>query len=69
MQNKCNYEIRNFTNGMSEIAVNRDAIAYVSKAEEGAHFYLTSTNNDGKLVHFHVIESFDDVMTMLNAER
>ena len=56
------------TKGNSEIAVNRDAIAYVSKSEEGAHVYLTSTNEDGKLIHFHVKESFDDVMAMLNAE-
>lgn len=57
------------TKGTSEVAVNRDAIAYVSKAEEGAHIYLTSTNNEGKLIHFHVIESFGDVIAMLNAER
>lgn len=57
------------TKGSSEIAVNRDAIAYVSKAEECTHVYLTSTNSEGKLIHFHVRESFDDVTAMLNAEK
>lgn len=56
------------TKGSSEIAVNRDAITYVSKAEEGAHVYLISTNSEGKLIHFHVREPFDDVIAMLNAE-
>ncbi len=53
----------------SEIAVNRDAIAYVSKSEKGTHIYLTSADNEGKLFHFHMNESFKDVMAMLNAER
>ena len=57
------------TKGASEIAVNRDAIAYVSQGEKGAHVYLTSINSEGKLIHFHVRESFDDVTAMLNAEK
>ena len=56
------------TKGSSEIAINRDAIAYVSQTEEGAHVYLTSTNSEGKLIHFHVRESFDDIIAMLNVE-
>ena len=55
--------------GNSEIAVNRDAIAYISKAEEGAHVYLTSADDEGRLIHFHVRESFDNVVAMLNSER
>lgn len=55
--------------GDLEVAVNKDAIAYVSKAEEGTHVFLTSTNSEGKLIHFHVRESFDDITAVLNAER
>ncbi len=55
--------------GSSEIAVNRDAIANVLQAEEGVYVYLTSTNIKGKLIHFHVQETFDDVTAMLNAEK
>lgn len=57
------------TKGASEIAVNRDAIAYVSKSEEGCHLYFRITDENGKLLHFHVTESFEDVVAMLNAER
>ena len=55
--------------GNSEIAINRDAIAYVSKTKKGTQIYLTSTDGEGKLLNFHVNDSFDDVTAMLNSAR
>ena len=55
------------TKGDIEVAVNRDAIAYVSKSSEGTMLFLKSVDNDGKLIHLYVEESFDIVVSMLNA--
>lgn len=56
------------TKGTSEIAVNSDAVSYVSKQENGAMVFLTSVDNEGKLIHFHVKEPYDEVVAMLNAK-
>ncbi len=54
--------------GDSEIAVNKDAIAYVTKAADWTKLYLKSVDKEGKLIHFHVKEPFSDVIAKLNAE-
>lgn len=56
------------TKGDFEVAINKDALAYVSKSGEGTRLFLKSVDNDGKLIHFHVKERYDDVVAMLNAE-
>ncbi len=56
------------TKANTEVAVNKDAVAYVSKQENGALVFLKSVDNEGKLIHFHVKEPYDDVVAMLNAE-
>lgn len=56
------------TKANTEVAVNKDAVTYVSKQDNGAMVYLKSVDNEGKLIHFHVKESYDDVVAMLNAE-
>ena len=56
------------TKGDLEVAVNKDAVAYVSKSGEGTRLFLKSVDNEGKLIHFHVKEPYDDVVAMLNAE-
>ena len=56
------------TKGDFEVAVNKDAVAYVTKSGSGTVLFLKSVNNEGKLIHIHVKESYDDVVAKLNAE-
>ena len=56
------------TKGDSEVAVNKDAVAYVTKSGSGTVLFLKSVNNEGKLIHIHVEEFYSDVVAMLNAE-
>ena len=56
------------TKGDSEVAVNKDAVAYVTKSGSGTVLFLKSVNNEGKLIRIHVEEFYSDVVAMLNAE-
>lgn len=56
------------TKGDFEVAVSKDAVAYVSKSGDGTRLFLKSVDHEGKLIHFHVKESYDDVVAMLNTE-
>ena len=56
------------TKGDFEVAVNKDAVAYVSKSGDGTRLFLRSVDKEGKLIHFCVKEAYDDVVAMLNAE-
>ena len=49
------------------IAVNRDAIAYVAQRGNQAILYLNVTNKDDRLKHLSVDEGYDDVVAMLNS--
>ncbi len=53
----------------NEIAVNKDSIAYVTAINTGGtKLYFRSTDEKGNLIHKYVSESYDDVLTMLNAD-
>ena len=56
------------TKGDFEVAVNKDAVAYFTKSGSRTVLFLKSVNNEGKLIHIHVKESYDDVVAKLNAE-
>jgi len=50
-----------------EVAVNKDAVAYVAKDRLDTLLYFNVLDKDGKLKSLSVNESFDDVVAMLNA--
>ena len=50
-----------------EVAVNKDAVAYVAEGRLDTLLYFNVLDKDGKLKSLSVNESFDDVVAMLNA--
>ena len=56
------------TKNGTAIALNRDAIAYVTPTSSGTRLYLRETDNESKMLHLIVSEPFDVVTAMLNAE-
>ncbi len=64
----CHMKFIHLTKSGTAIAINRDAIAYASKSSNGTRIYMRETDNEGKMIHFLVAESYDDVIVMLNAE-
>ena len=50
-----------------DVAVNKDAVVYVAKGRQDTLLYLEVFDKDGKLKSLSVNDSFDDVITMLNA--
>lgn len=55
--------------GDIEIAVNKDSVAYIAPVDSGGtRICFRCTDEKGKLVHKYVTDSFDDVLTMLNAD-
>ncbi len=54
------------TKGDFEVAVNKDAVADVSKSGDGTSLFLKSVDNEGKLIHFYVKEPYGDVVYTLN---
>jgi len=51
-----------------DVAVNKDAVVYVAKGRLDTLLYFDVLDKDGKLKSLSVNESYDDVITMLNAE-
>lgn len=56
-----------FTHEGENIAVNRDAIAYVGQRGNTAVLYFNVVNKEGRLIHISVDEDYNDVIAMLNA--
>ena len=50
-----------------EVAVNKDAVAYVAKGRLDTLLYFNVLDKDGKLKSLSVNESYDEVVAMLNA--
>lgn len=56
-----------FKHNGEDVAVNRDAVVYVAKGRLDTLLYFNVLDKDGKLKSLSVNESYDEVVTMLNA--
>lgn len=50
-----------------DVAVNKDAVAYVVKGKLDTLLYFNVLDKDGKLKSLSVNEDYDEVVAMLNA--